>query len=82
MLGYDIFIKLPWLFFFMPWFFYKSGNLFNSRDERQLLKGDIKKLIGNFIIWSLVGYICFIIHRNHSICVIHKYDLLQLNHFF
>ena len=70
MLGYDIFIKLPWLFFFMPWFFYKSGNLFNSRDERQLLKGDIKKLIGNFIIWSLVGYICFIIHTlviDHSI---------------
>ena len=62
MLGYDIFIKIPWLFFFMPWFFYKSGHLFNIKNNRDLVKGDFKKLIGNFVIWSVIGYVCLIIH--------------------
>lgn len=52
---------IPWLHFFMPWFFYKSGMFFQKRSLRELWYKDSKKLLGSFIIWSLVGFFVFVL---------------------
>lgn len=52
---------IPFLYFFMPRFFYKSGMMFQMKDVKSLLIKDYKKLIITFIIWSLVGYIIMIL---------------------
>lgn len=46
----------PWLHFFMPWFFYKSGQFFRKRSVKELWKKDWNKLMKTFILWSLIGY--------------------------
>jgi fucose 4-O-acetylase-like acetyltransferase len=52
-------IKFPYLHFFMPWFFYKSGMFFKERSISDLWHKDIRKLIRPFITWSIVGAFCF-----------------------
>lgn len=52
---------IPFLYFFMPWFFYKSGMMFQRRDIKSLLVKDLKKLIVPFVIWSIIGYIVMIL---------------------
>ena len=49
------------LFFFMPWFFYKSGKFFSKRDFREELKKDKNKLMRQFLIWSAIGYVSYLI---------------------
>ena len=51
----------PFLLFFMPWFFYKSGMFFRIRPAKELFIYDCKKLIKPFVIWSLVGYVCYVV---------------------
>lgn len=52
---------IPFLYFFMPWFFYKSGQMFKFRTfDKEWHKG-WQKLIRPFIIWSLIGYAAYII---------------------
>ena len=40
----------PYLHFFMPWFFYKSGQFFKKRDAKELIEKDTRKLLYPFII--------------------------------
>ncbi len=54
-------ILFPYLHFFMPWFFYKSGQFFKKQSFNELIKKDYKKLLKTFIFWSLIGYICFLV---------------------
>ena len=54
-------LVFPYLHFFMPWFFYKSGFLFLRRNRDELIKKDAKKLLVPFVVWSLVGYVLYII---------------------
>lgn len=49
------------LFFFMPWFFYKSGQFFSKRGFREELNKDWTKLIRQFLIWSAIGYVSYLI---------------------
>ncbi len=49
------------LFFFMPWFFYKSGQFFSKRLFREELKKDWDKLIRQFLLWSAIGYVSYLI---------------------
>ena len=49
------------LFFFMPWFFYKSGQFFSKKSFIEELKKDWNKLIRQFLIWSAIGYISYLI---------------------
>ena len=42
------------LFFFMPWFFYKSGLFFTIKEKPGFY--GLKKLIKPFVIWSAIGY--------------------------
>ena len=52
--------KLPFykfLSFYMPWFFYKSGMLFKSKESRLQLKKDANKLLRSFIVFSFIGWL-------------------------
>lgn len=50
-----------WLHFFMPWFFYKSGQFFKKNSITDNLKKDSRKLLKAFLIWSTVGYVFFLV---------------------
>lgn len=62
-------VVFPWLHFFMPWFFYKSGQFFKKTSTKDLWKKDSQKLLKTFVIWSLIGYVVFIVIGlvNHSL---------------
>lgn len=51
----------PFLHFFMPWFFYKSGQFFQKRSMKELWQKDSQKLLETFVIWSFVGYALFLL---------------------
>jgi surface polysaccharide O-acyltransferase-like enzyme len=53
-------VVFPWLHFFMPWFFYKSGQFFRKRSVKELWKKDSHKLLRTVVIWSVVGYVFFL----------------------
>lgn len=54
-------VIFPYLNFFMPWFFYKSGQFFVKREMKEFWKKDVKKLLIPFLIWSLIGYVMFLL---------------------
>lgn len=56
----DARVAIPFLTFSMPWFFYKSGQLYKNSPIRQGITKDTKKLLKPFIIWSTAGYILFV----------------------
>ena len=49
----------PFLYFFMPWFFYKGGMYFRHKDDKTALLQNFKRLIKPFIIWSIAGCLVF-----------------------
>lgn len=61
MVGDNISGKIPFLYFFMPWFFYKSGMMFHLSEPKELIKKDYSKLIRTFIIWSIIGYVFYLL---------------------
>ena len=50
----------PYLHFFMPWFFYKSGQFFSHRSITEEWKKDWGKLMCQFLIWSAFGYMLYV----------------------
>lgn len=54
-------VWFPYLNFFMPWFFYKSGAFFRKRNIKDLMVKDNHKLTLTFLIWSLIGYVFYLI---------------------
>lgn len=54
-------IYFPYLSFFMPWFFYKSGQFFEKRSSKELLRKDARKLLLTFAIWSAIGYVFYLV---------------------
>ena len=61
--GYDdstIYMTLEHIFyFFMPWFFFKAGMFFKIGDNKTILKKKYSRLIRSFIIYSLIGHVCY-----------------------
>lgn len=51
----------PYLHFFMPWFFYKSGQFFRKKQPLELLKKDANKLLKPFAIYSAIGLVVYLI---------------------
>lgn len=47
-------------FFFMPWFFYKSGHFSSLNNEGKVHVLGVKKLLKSFIIWSFIGYVVYV----------------------
>lgn len=54
-------VWFPYLNFFMPWFFYKSGAFFQKRSIKDLLLKDCSKFLRIFLIWSLIGYVVYLL---------------------
>ena len=61
MWGNEINSHFPWLFFFMPWFFYKSGCLYKEKDSKTEWSSSAIKLLVPYVVWSIVGYFANII---------------------
>ena len=53
-------VVFPYLNFFMPWFFYKSGQFFQKRSCAENLNKDARKLLITFAIWSVIGYVLYL----------------------
>lgn len=53
-------VLFPYLSFFMPWFFYKSGQFFRKRPWKEHVSKDARKLLRTFVIWSIIGYVMFL----------------------
>lgn len=53
-------VFFPYLHFFMPYFFYKSGQFFKKQSSKELIKKDTSKLLRPFAVWSLIGYLFFL----------------------
>lgn len=76
----NVCVLFPYLHFFMPWFFYKSGTLFKKRSISEWIYSDIKKLLFPFVIWSIVGYVLWILFEgiNGNLCLHHiTIDVMQ-----
>ena len=54
-------VAFPYLSFFMPWFFYKSGQFFEKRSAKELWIKDSRKLLLTFAIWSAIGYLMYLL---------------------
>ena len=57
-------VLFPYISFFMPWFFYKSGQFFQKRPIKALWKKDSAKLLKTFVLWSAVGYVFYLIFHS------------------
>lgn len=80
------------LFFFMPWFFYKSGQFFKRRSLMDEWNRDGEKLMKQFFFWSALGYVLYLISlglsysltfRNVVYIVIRRFVFggsIELNH--
>lgn len=51
---------IPWLYFFMPWFFYKAGMMFRPKEMTLEISNGWRKLIITFLLWSLIGWVAYI----------------------
>ncbi|MDW6003286.1 acyltransferase family protein [Vibrio mangrovi] len=49
-------VLLRVLFFFMPWFYFKSGVVFKTRPFREAFTNDLNRLIFPMLIWTLIGF--------------------------
>lgn len=49
------------LFFFMAWFFYKSGMFFHNISFSECYKKGIQRLMIPYIIFSIIGWFMFFI---------------------
>ena len=63
-IGANVTGKIPFLYFFMPWFFFKSGMLFKIKEPKLEFKDNFKKLmLDGFIKWSIIGYVAYILEH-------------------
>lgn len=56
-------VLFPYLNFFMPWFFYKSGRFFRKQPFSELLCHDGHKLLLTYLIWGGIGYVLYVTMR-------------------
>lgn len=47
------------LFYFMPWFFFKSGMFFREKTLKKEFVNGVKKLIVPYIVFSIIGQLVF-----------------------
>lgn len=62
------------LSFYMPWFFYKSGQFFRSKNKYELFRKDVFKFIRYYVIYCFCGWciwaICSIINGSSFLACI------------
>lgn len=62
-------VPLRFFFFFMPWFFYKSGSFYKPQPCKKIFLSSFKKLVIPFAKSSIVGlgvYVLICIIKNHD----------------
>lgn len=74
---------MSFLNFFMPWFFFKGGLFFKSKDISSVFHNSFKRLMSPYIRWSLIGmavfgYIACCIEQTHTITEYFKMNIYQL----
>lgn len=47
------------LYFFMPWFFFKAGMFFKIGENKVVINKGIRRLLKPFVLYSLLGHICY-----------------------
>lgn len=50
-------------FFFMPWFFFKSGMLANDASLKQVVVSSTKKLLVPYVVFSFLGYLAYFLQQ-------------------
>ena len=60
MYGTDELKVIPWLYYFMPWFFYKAGMMFHPKEMKREISNGWNKLLKTFIIWSIIGWLAHV----------------------
>lgn len=68
----------PVFFFFMAWFFYKTGMFFKPTDCKAILKKTFKRLIVPFLIFSVIGDLVLDIHFCLTGITSYKYYIASL----
>lgn len=48
--------NLNYLYFFMPWFFFKSGQFFHCKTQKIIIKESYRRLLLPFFIFSIIGH--------------------------
>lgn len=70
------------LYFFMPWFYFKAGMFFKVGNNKDVIEKSAKRLIKPFLIYSLVGHVCYCflsyMKGNLSLSVLVPYRYLLL----
>lgn len=72
------------LYFFMAWFFYKSGKFHKKNDTLTIVRKSTNRLIKPFIIYSVIGqflhniYLYFVVHDSNWI----HYILSPIKHIY
>lgn len=51
--------QMEYLYFFMPWFFYKNGMFYHPLSLKQTAFGGIKRLLKPFVLYSFIGHILY-----------------------
>lgn len=51
---------VPWLYYFMPWFFYKAGMMFRPKEMKKEVSTGWRKLMLTFFVWSLIGWLAHV----------------------
>lgn len=54
------------MYFFMPWFFFKSGMFFKEKNALDLLKKDIRRLFVPYVVFSIFGFVIYIFVNGYS----------------
>lgn len=71
------------LFFFMPWFFFKSGMFYRKVPMREVVMKGWKRLLVPYLVFSIVGYVAFaIMQRNMEVAPVDYYLLNPLRQMF
>lgn len=55
----DGIFPFPFLYFFMPWFFYKGGMYFKHKDNKTAIISSYRRLIIPFFIYTVAGCIIY-----------------------
>ena len=61
------------LFFFMPWFFYKSGIFYKKKNIRDYIIKGVKKLLYPYVIFSFLGWCiyCLCLFFENDVIITH-----------
>ncbi|MBP5547900.1 MAG: hypothetical protein J6X58_03285 [Bacteroidales bacterium] len=64
--------------FFMAWFFFKSGMFYKDRKIKEVLLLGLKRLVIPALIFSLIGFVCYLIAKRPETTFSNEIDYLYV----